>query len=110
MHPTRRCEHLTVTIGDEVNASGAIRRRVVVDGRVQGVGYRVSCARQAGAAGLGGSVRNLPDGRVEAVFEGVPARVEELIGWCRRGPSAARVRTVRVSEELPKGATAFLIA
>lgn len=86
-----------------------IRRRVVVDGRVQGVGYRVSCARQASAAGLAGSVRNLPDGRVEAIFEGPPGAVEDLVTWCRRGPSSALVGNVRVSEELPRGATEFLI-
>jgi acylphosphatase len=109
MHPSRRCEHLTVTVGDEVNIPQAIRRRVVVEGRVQGVGYRVSCARQAAAAGLGGSVRNLPDGRVEAIFEGLPDRVEELIAWCRHGPNAARVCRVHISEEPPKGMTAFMI-
>ncbi|MBW3668186.1 MAG: acylphosphatase, partial [Actinobacteria bacterium] len=47
-----------------------IRRRVVVDGRVQGVFFRETCRRQAEAAGVAGEVRNLPDGRVEAVFEG----------------------------------------
>jgi acylphosphatase len=86
-----------------------IRRRVVIVGRVQGVGYRVSCARQAEAAGLAGSVRNLPDGRVEATFEGPPANVEGLVAWCRRGPSAARVTNVRVSELAPTGATGFTI-
>jgi acylphosphatase len=87
-----------------------IRRRVVIEGRVQGVGFRVSCARAAQAAGLTGSVRNLPDGRVEAVFEGPPEDVEGLIEWCRRGPSSARVRAVRVSEELPTGAFEFRIS
>jgi acylphosphatase len=86
-----------------------IRRRVVVEGRVQAVGFRVSCARRAVAAGLAGSVRNLPDGRVEAIFEGPPAGVDDLLAWCRRGPSSARVRNVRVSEELPLGATEFRI-
>jgi acylphosphatase len=86
-----------------------IRRRVVVEGRVQGVGYRISCARQAQAAGLAGSVRNLPDGRVEATFEGPSARVDELVAWCRRGPSAARVTNVRISELEPTGVTGFAI-
>ena len=86
-----------------------IRRRVVIEGRVQGVGYRVSCARQAQAAGLAGSVRNLPDGRVEATFEGLPARVEELVAWCRRGPNGARVTNLRVAELEPTGATGFAI-
>ena len=93
----------------DADAGAAIRRRVVIEGRVQGVGYRVSCAREAAAAGLAGSVRNRPDGRVEATFEGPPARVEAMIAWCRRGPGAARVQNVRVSELVPTGATGFTI-
>lgn len=86
-----------------------IRRRVVVEGRVQGVGYRVSCAHHAQAAGLGGSVRNLPDGRVEATFEGASAPVDELVAWCRRGPNEARVTRVEVAELEPTGVTGFTI-
>ena len=86
-----------------------IRRRVVIEGRVQGVGFRVACARQAAAAELAGSVRNLPDGRVEATFEGAPGSVDELVAWCRRGPNAARVSRIRVSELEPTGVTGFVI-
>ncbi len=86
-----------------------VRRRLVIEGRVQGVGYRVACAHQARAAGLAGTVRNLLGGGVEAVFEGPPAKVDALIGWCRRGPSHAEVRRVRVSEVVPTGATDFRI-
>ncbi len=86
-----------------------MRRRVVIEGRVQGVGYRVSCARRAAAAGLSGAVRNLPDGRVEAIFEGPPEAVDALVAWCRRGPNAARVTRVAVSELAPTGATGFVI-
>ena len=82
---------------------------MIVEGRVQGVGYRVACARTARAHGLGGSVRNLPDRRVEAVLEGPPARVDDVIAWCRIGPSYADVTRVRVTEELPKGETEFRI-
>lgn len=89
--------------------SEVIRRRVVVEGRVQGVGYRVSCARQARAAGLAGTVRNLAGGGVEAVFEGAPGRVDDLVAWCRRGPSHAQVDAVRVSEAVPTGVTDFRI-
>jgi acylphosphatase len=94
---------------NDARGSAAIRRRVVIEGRVQGVGFRVWCARQATTAGLTGAVRNLPDGRVEAVFEGRPDQVEELIAWCRRGPSAARVTRIHVSEEPATGANEFRI-
>jgi acylphosphatase len=86
-----------------------IRKRVVVEGRVQGVGYRVSCARQAEAAGVSGRVRNLPDGDVEAVFEGPADAVDALVAWCQRGPSMAHVRRVRVFDEPPLGDTMFRI-
>jgi acylphosphatase len=89
---------------------GVVRRRVVVEGRVQGVGYRVSCARRAQEAGVGGMVHNLPDGRVEAVFEGPPASVDALVAWCEHGPSFADVRRVRVFDEFPIGETAFRVA
>ena len=87
-----------------------VRRRVVVEGRVQGVGYRASCAAQARAFGVAGTVRNLPDGRVEAVFEGDPDAVAALVTWCERGPSYAHVTRVQVFEEPPLGETGFRIA
>ena len=86
-----------------------VRRRIVVEGRVQGVGFRVSCARRAQAAGLGGMVRNLPDGRVEAVFEGTPESVDALVSWCAHGPASAQVRRVRVVDEDPLGETVFRV-
>ena len=73
--------------------------RVLVSGRVQGVFFRYSCAREAAAAGLRGTVRNLPDGRVEAVFQGATHAVQRLISWCHDGPPAARVADVTVSWE-----------
>jgi len=75
------------------------RRRVVIDGRVQGVGFRASCAHRAVAAGLTGWVRNLPDGRVEAVFEGPAGDVDSLLRWCRTGPPSAHVTRVTSTEE-----------
>lgn len=83
---------------------------MIVEGRVQGVGYRVACARAARAVGVTGTVRNLSDRRVEAVFEGIPDRVDELIAWCRIGPDFADVTRVRVTEELPRGETEFRIS
>ena len=98
-----------MAVNPEAPVPAAIRRRVVVDGRVQGVGFRVACAREATAHSLTGTVRNLPDGRVEAVFEGPPDQVEALVTWCRRGPSAARVTRIRVTDEPATGATDFRI-
>jgi acylphosphatase len=86
-----------------------VRRRVLVSGRVQGVGFRVACAREAAAAGLAGHARNLPDGRFEAVFEGAPAQVDALVAWCRRGPRGAVVRDVRVTGETVTGESGFAI-
>ena len=86
-----------------------VRRRVVVEGRVQGVGYRASCAAQAQAFGVAGTVRNLPDGRVEAVFEGSHEAVAALVAWCERGPGYAHVRRVDVVEEDPVGESGFRI-
>jgi len=74
---------------------------------VQGVGYRAACARRARAAGVGGWVRNLPDGTVEAVFEGPAASVDALVTWCHDGPAYAHVDRVRVVEEDPVGDVTF---
>jgi acylphosphatase len=79
----------------------AIRRRVVVAGRVQGVYFRDTCRRLALAEGVAGWVRNLPDGRVEAVFEGPRESVGRLVGWSRQGPPEAMVTAVEVSEQEP---------
>ncbi|MFN2544291.1 MAG: acylphosphatase [Actinomycetota bacterium] len=85
------------------------RVHVFVSGRVQGVFFRVECAREAGAVGLSGFVRNMPDGRVEAVFEGPPGDVESLVAWCRRGPEWASVEHVDVADEEPTGERDFRI-
>lgn len=75
------------------------RLRLVVSGRVQGVAFRANAQRQAQALRLTGWVRNLPDGRVEALVEGTPATVEAFVAWCRQGPPAARVKQIDVVEE-----------
>ncbi len=88
---------------------GVIRRRVRVSGVVQGVGYRWSCVREAGRLGVGGSVRNLPDGSVEIVAEGPADAVDGLLAWARRGPWEAEVTGVDVVEEEPAGETGFVV-
>jgi acylphosphatase len=84
-----------------------IRRRVVVHGRVQGVGFRVSVARRAEQRGVAGWVRNRPDGAVEAVFEGEHGAVESLVEFCRGGPRGASVSSVEVNDEPPEGLARF---
>ncbi len=80
-----------------------LRARVVIDGRVQGVSFRASAHAQARAAGVEGWVRNLDDGRVEAVFEGSAAAVKHMISWCYSGARPARVDRVNVEWEQPTG-------
>jgi acylphosphatase len=76
-----------------------VRAHLLIDGRVQGVFYRGSCREEARRKGLSGWVRNLSDGRVEAVLEGTPERVEEMIRWCYRGPEEAQVTNIEVTYE-----------
>ena len=85
------------------------RIRVVASGRVQGVFYRASCARRARGLGLTGYVRNLPDGRVEAVFEGPDAAVDEMVAWSGVGPDLANVDRLDVMLEDPLGETGFRV-
>ncbi|HJU57187.1 MAG TPA: acylphosphatase [Actinomycetota bacterium] len=86
------------------------RVRVTVSGRVQGVFYRATCARLARNAGVAGHVRNLPDGRVQAVFEGPEDDVDWLIAWCRTGPEMARVDEIEVVAEQPVGDVEFRVS
>ena len=86
-----------------------VRRRVVVHGHVQAVGFRASCHRRASEAGLGGWVRNTAHGDVEAVFEGPPSSVDALVAWCGKGPAWARVEGVETIDEEPQGETTFSI-
>jgi acylphosphatase len=87
----------------------AVRAHVRVKGLVQGVSFRVETHDRARARGIAGWVRNLPDGDVEAVFEGERDQVEELLAWCRRGPRGARVERVDVVWEEPAGERAFVV-
>lgn len=85
------------------------RRHVWVRGRVQGVFFRQSCATEAAKRSVGGWVRNLPDGRVEAVFEGPASAVEAMVEWCRSGPPHARVKGVIAQSEPVEGHTTFAV-
>lgn len=72
---------------------------LLISGRVQGVFYRASAHEEGRRLGLVGWVRNLPDGRVEAVAQGSEKDVDDFIEWCRKGPPLARVANIDVSEE-----------
>jgi acylphosphatase len=86
-----------------------VRYRVLVTGLVQGVNFRAACRRMAWQHGVTGWVRNLEDGRVEAVFEGPAGDVEHLVDWARRGTRLAVVSDITVQAEQPEGLGAFTI-
>ena len=83
------------------------RARVLVSGRVQGVSFRDATRSQAEQLGLSGWVRNTRDGQVEAVFEGDPDTVQQMIEWCKSGPSSADVEDVSVENEQPENLSGF---
>jgi acylphosphatase len=84
-----------------------VRRRVLVHGRVQGVGFRYTLARAAETRGVRGFAQNRPDGSVEAAFEGDPEAVESLVRLAHEGPRGAEVARVEVFEEEPEGLSRF---
>lgn len=84
-----------------------VRARVKVTGRVQGVFFRAETAGKASSLGLGGYVMNMPDGSVEAAFEGEEQSVKSAIKWCGEGPSHAKVKSVEVFWETPHGDNRF---
>ncbi len=79
------------------------RIRLIIRGRVQGVWYRGSAQEVAGELGLTGWVRNLSDGSVELVAEGVSSALEALKVWCREGPPLARVHDIFEEQLTPCG-------
>jgi acylphosphatase len=89
--------------------NGAIRKHVVVHGRVQGVFFRDSTREEAQSQGVAGWVGNRGDGAVEAVFEGSAEDVERMVEFCRSGPSSADVDDVEVSDEEPEGLEGFQV-
>ena len=84
-----------------------VRRRVIVHGRVQGVGYRYALARVAETRGVAGWVRNRADGSVEAVFEGAPEAVESVVRFSGEGPRGAEVASLETITEEPEGLLRF---
>lgn len=75
------------------------RKRVLISGRVQGVYFRAYTLQEANRLGLVGWVRNLPDGRVEALFEGPDEAVEQMLSWCRTGSPNARVTNIEIIDD-----------
>ena len=88
-------------------AEDVIRRRVTVEGRVQGVFFRDSTRDQAERHGVAGWVSNRSDGAVEAVLEGPRGAVEQLLDFLASGPSRASVEHVDVRDEKPEGVSGF---
>ena len=84
-----------------------VRAHVFVSGLVQGVNFRWYTEQHARSKDVSGWVRNLDDGRVEAVFEGARASVEGMVTWCNEGPRHARVSHVEVVWEDPEGLSGF---
>lgn len=84
-----------------------VRAHVFVSGDVQGVFFRQETRNRAQSQGMAGWVKNLPDGRVEAVFEGPEDVVDQMVEWCRSGPRWAEVMDVEVTREGPEGLDTF---
>jgi acylphosphatase len=81
--------------------------RVRIRGRVQGVFFREEARRRAQSLGVGGWIRNLPDGSVEAVFDGEQERVQSMVDWSGRGPTGALVEGLEAAQEPPTGERDF---
>lgn len=80
-----------------------VRAYLTISGHVQGVNFRAYAREHARTIGVTGWVRNLDDGRVEAVFEGPKPAVQRLISYCYRGPNRARVERVEIEWQSPTG-------
>lgn len=79
------------------------RVRVLISGRVHGVYFRAYTQQTARLIGITGEVRNLPDGRVEAIFEGDVDNVKKMLAWCNEGSPMSRVDSVEVLNEIYTG-------
>jgi len=92
------------------NSGPRVRAHVWVSGRVQGVYFRAYAQDEAAFRKVAGWIRNAPDGRVEAVFEGSPASVEAMIRWCHRGSPASAVTGLEVAWEAVRGESGFRVS
>jgi len=90
-------------------SAGQVSARVLIRGRVQGVWFRGATQEEAVRCGVAGWVRNLPDGRVEAWFEGDRASVEAMVAWAGRGPRHAQVEELSVSWGEAEGLGGFVV-
>jgi len=86
-----------------------ICKRCLVDGRVQGVFYRATTHRKALDIGINGWVRNLPDGKVEALLQGESTQVEQMLDWLWQGPSNSHVTSVQCYDEQPISTDSFIV-
>ncbi|MFC7137381.1 acylphosphatase [Halobaculum litoreum] len=96
-------------MSDDDRGDDRVRAHVYVSGRVQGVFYRATTRDTARERGVDGWVRNLDDGRVEAVFEGPRDAVEGMVEWCHTGSPSAVVEGVDAEYEDPEGVTGFTV-
>jgi acylphosphatase len=106
--------HEPAAIGDRLQESfqvnsKLVRRRVIVHGHVQGVWFRDSIRERARSRGITGWARNRPDGTLEAVLEGQPDAVAQIVSFCQTGPPRARVGRVEVQDQTPEGLTGFVM-
>lgn len=83
------------------------RAHLFIEGRVQGVCFRMYACEEAERLDVVGWVRNLPDGRVEALVEGEESAVDRFIAWCRHGPPYSRVTNLSVEWQPPEGELKF---
>ena len=83
------------------------RVRVFISGKVQKVGFRYFTKLEAKSFNLSGLVRNLDDGRVEAVFEGEEENIKKMLAWCKEGSAPSKVRKVERVEEKVEGLIDF---
>ncbi len=75
-----------------------IQYKINVSGRVQGVGFRWSAAREAGILGIAGFVKNMPDGNVYIEAEGTRDQLDSFVGWCKMSPGLSEVKSVTVEQ------------